>query len=227
MTAQMHVHTTPPALGSAWRPSNSSSLPDVYYMAKCVESMSAITGGAGEQPRYTGSSCSLTSLHDFWKKAIASGENLYEVLGPRWQHYPVNIHLDAILVDPAKPTASRLEVQNIRQPPSSCPCMSCRNRPKQQKNGLFKFLNAMPRPEAEYQILLLGMPILTRWTRPTEEPYTSSHIVAARLGILVVREPLLGDEVWRRVGIASWEAGYGELKPVHEALWNPFQCYLA
>lgn len=229
MTAQMHVHTTPPVLGSAWRPSNSSWLPDVYYMAHSVRSMSTIARDVGKRPVYTGKICPLSKLHSFWNEATAYGEQLFATLGPKWQHYPVNIHLDATAQGPQEPPHNVRQVQSVRQPPSSCPCKSCTEPPRRQNDGLLRFLNAMPMPETEYEVLLLGLCTLTRWTRPTTEGFkgSSSYTVAARAGLLVVKEPSLGNTVWRRVGIASWEAGYGELKAVHEALWDPCQCYLS
>ena len=42
MTAQAHIHTTPPAPGTAWRPTRSSMLSDVYYMAYFRETMCSI-----------------------------------------------------------------------------------------------------------------------------------------------------------------------------------------
>ena len=225
-TAQMHVHQIPPPLGSAWRPSSSSFLPSVYYMARCLDSMSSIARETGKMPLYKGSSCTLSEMRIFWNEATSFGERQYAALGPYWQHYACNIHLDACSDGPQEYAQNAQEVQNERLPPSSCPCKGCLDRPKQQKDGLLRFLNTMPRPEVDYRVLMLGTCTLSRWTPPRTKGGGSSWTVAARLGLLTVKEPRLGNDVWRRVGVLSWEAGYGDLKPVHEALWNPFQCYL-
>lgn len=232
MTAQTHVHTIPPPLGSAWRPSSSSMMPEIYHMSRRYDTMCSITCIKG-QPFFKGKSCSLETLHNFWVQGNALNESLYHVIDIRhWQHYLISIHLDATQKGTQSSLALLNQFHNAREPARSCPCKSCAKRSEEQKDGLAKFLATLPGPIADYSVLLLGSGTITQFTRASERADgtippgnngTTSYTVATRLGILVLK-PLSSGKAWRRVGIVSWETGRGDLKPVHEALWEDFEC---
>ncbi|KAI4279714.1 MAG: hypothetical protein L6R38_004968 [Xanthoria sp. 2 TBL-2021] len=229
MTAQTHVHTISPTLGSAWRPSSSSMMPEIYYMSRRYITMCAITFTNG-RPFFKGKSCPLDTLQSFWLQGNALNESLYHRLDDGiWQHYLISIHLDAV---PQKDTQQSSlttlpQFDNSRAPARSCPCTSCAQRPEEQKDdGLAMFLAAsLPGPIADYSVLLLGSGTITRFTRFSEDGEqrgSRSYTVAIRSGILVVK-PDSTVKAWRRVGIVSWETGRGHLEPVHEALWEDFE----
>ncbi len=232
MTAQTHVHTTPPPLGSAWRPSSSSMLPEIYIMSRRVDTMCSITCIKG-RPFFKGKSCSLETLHNFWVQGNALNESLYHVIDIKhWQHYLISIHLDATQKGTQSSLASLIQFHNSREPARSCPCKSCAKRSKEQKDGLARFLGTLPGPIADYSVLLLGSGTITQLTRASEGTNgtippgnhgSNSYTVATRLGILVLK-PRSNGKAWRRVGIVSWETGRGDLKPVHERLWEDFEC---
>ncbi|KAL8790490.1 MAG: hypothetical protein Q9195_006349 [Heterodermia aff. obscurata] len=233
VTAQTHVHTIPQRVGSAWRPSNSSVMPEIYYMSRQFDPMCSITCIKG-RPFFKGKACPLATLHDFWVQANALSDSLYHVLDHEvWQHYLISIHLDATERGTQNSLGVLPQFQNSREPPRSCPCTTCANRPKERKDGLARFLATLPGAIEDYSVLLLGSRMITQWTRPgiryeriegTSDPWKGvdgSFTVATRSGILVVK-PRPDEVAWRRVGIVSWEAGLFHLKPVHEALWQEF-----
>ena len=232
MTAQTHVHTVPPPLGSAWRPSSSSRMPEIYYMSRRYDTMCSIACIKGN-PFFKGKSCSLETLHDFWVQGNALQESLYHN-SKDWQHYLISIHLDATQKATQSSPALLAQFHNSREPARSCPCQSCAKRPEQQRGGLARFLATLPNPTADYSILLLGSGTITQFTRgaeradgtiPAGNHNTSSYTVTIRSGILALK-PHTSGSAWRRVGIVSWEAAWGELKPVHEALWEDFECQI-
>ena len=228
MTAQTHIHTIPQPLGSAWRPSRSSMMPEIYTMSRRYDTMCSITCIKGK-PFFKGKSCSLETLHSFWVQGNALNESLYHVIAnEHWQHYLISIHLDATQNGTQSPTALLTQFHNSREPARSCPCKSCAERSEEQKDGLARFLATLPGPIADYSVLLLGAGTITQLTRASERDDgtippgnngTKSYTVATRLGVLVLKPPA-SEKAWRRVGIVSWEAGRGELKPVHETLWE-------
>ena len=233
MTAQTHVHTIPPLLGSAWRPSSSSMMPEIYTMSRRNNTMCSITCKKGK-PFFLGKSCSLETLHSFWVQGNALNESHYHVLdnvnvldNEHWQHYLISIHLDATQSGTQSSPAILTQFHNSREPARSCPCKSCAERSEEQKDGLARFLATLPGPIADYSVLLLGSGTITQLTRATARADgtringTSSYTVATRLGVLVLKPPASG-KAWRRVGIVSWEAALPELKPAYETLWEDF-----
>lgn len=230
MTAQIHFHTAPPAPGSAWRPSRSSIMPEVYYMFRQFDTMCSITRRDGNT-FFTGSSCSLENLHGFWMKGNALKENLYHVTDKTyWQHYLIIIHLDATQKGTQEPATLPSQFDNSSKPPHSCPCETCAKRSEEWKDGLARFLTTLPDPTADYAVLLLGSGMIGRFTAngadgsiPPSKRGSTSFTVATRSGILVSK-PYSGRKAWRRVGIVSWETGWGDLAPVHEMLWKDIDC---
>lgn len=232
ITAQTHVHTIPPPLGSAWRPSSSSMMPEIYFMSGHCNTMCSITCMNG-RPFFKGRSCSLETLRNFWIQGNALNETLYHVIGiSHWQHDLISIHLDATQEGTQSSLALLAQFHNAREPACSCPCKSCAGRSEEQKDGLARFIATLPGTMADYSVLLLGSGTITQLTRASERADgtipsgnngTNSYTVATRFGVLALK-PRSSGKAWRRVGIISWETGRGDLKPVHETLWEGFEC---
>lgn len=232
MAAQIQVHTTLPAPGSAWRPTTSSMLPDVYYMASYLVPICSITREK-RIPVFNGKACSLEDLRCFWAQCNFQNESAYHVIDSEtwhWQHYIINIHLDASQERAgSSPTAVLPQFQNAREPGSSCPCSTCSQKPERQKDGLDQFLDALPRLKQDYAILLLGSGTVTQFIKGNQlsigKYLPSSHTIRAQFGILVVKPSIGGDsKTWGRVGIVSWEAAYGDFVAMHESLFKEFRC---
>ena len=228
MEAQTHIHTIPPPLGSAWRPSSSSMLPEIYYMSRSYDALCSVTGIDGKVI-FKGKSCSLEALRSFWAQGNALQESLYQVIGhDKWQHYLIAIHLDATQESTQKSPALLTQFQSSRESSHSCPCTRCHERSAGQKDGFVRFLSTLPGSTADYSVLLLGSGTITQPVRAVKRADgtvplgTASYTVATRSGILVLK-PSSDKQAWRRVGILSWEAGWGDLKPVHEKLWEDFE----
>ena len=229
MTAQMHIHTAPPAPGAAWRPSRSSMMPEVYYMSSQNNTMCSITRRGGNT-FFTGNSCSLENLRSFWMKANAFNEVYHYNAKYGWQHYLIIIHLDATQKGAQEPATLPRQFDNSSEPAHSCPCQTCAKKPGERKDGLDRFLATLPDPIADYAVLLLGSGVIGRPIAGSEDgnipPWkrgSNTFTVATRSGILVLK-PESGRQAWRRVGILSWETGWGDLAPVHEMLWKNIDC---
>ena len=140
MTAQTHVHTIPPPLGSAWRPSSSSMMPEIYYMSSLYDAMCSITC-IKSKAIFKGKTCSLETLQNFWVQGNALNESLYDVVGHHhWQHYLISIHLDATQNGTQSSPSLLSQFQKSREPARSCPCKSCAKSSKGQEDGLARFL---------------------------------------------------------------------------------------
>lgn len=239
MTAQTHVHTIPQPFGSAWRPSASSMMPEIYYMSRRYDTMCSVTYIKGNAI-YKGKVCSLETLHNFWQQGNALNESLYHVVGhDHWNHYLITIHLDATQKKGTQSSSPALlpQFQNSHEPARSCPCKICATRPEegQKDDGLARFLTTtLPGAITDYSLLLLGSGSISQLTRASERADgtipsgnhgTTTFLVTTWSGVLVLKPQISsGEKAWRRVGIVSWEIGRGHLKPVHEKLWEDFEC---
>ena len=227
IVAQTHIPTKPPPFGSAWRPTRSSVTPEMYYLVRYYDIACSITYQEKAGPLYRGKACALPALREFWRQGNALNESLYTIVRKEWQHYLVNIHLDASDDSTYGSQTALPHVHSAQEPELSCPCSTCSVRRQDEKDGLDRFIKALPQPHGCYSILLLGSGAVMRFVRSEREDGshsgTKTYTIKQSFGVLVVR-PSEETGAWRRIGIVSWEPGRGHLDPVHEALWKDIQC---
>jgi Heterokaryon incompatibility protein (HET) len=223
VAAQLFIHMKPPPIRKAWRVAKDCTMPEIYYLAGDIGSRCTLSFHESMQPQYVGRICSLTALRDFWLNANAYRETRFSLKTqyPQfvWSHYQANIDLDAN--QRSNPEYNK-SFRMTKQPQKSCPCSSCRLRDPRGQDGLDKYASSLPLPLWQYSVLLLGMTTLYHFMGGSH-----GYSVAAWAGLLAIRDDAASPEIWRRVGICSWEAAEGTLKPVHDALWNEHDCLLA
>ena len=229
ITAQMHVHAKPPPDGKSWRVTQQCILPEVYYLSREINTRCSLSFNNNTlQPSYTGSTCPLPQLCHFWQQASNMRQQLLCHFDPdfvhRWGHYQANIDLDASPNNDGLPPRS---LQLGREAQSTCPCASCARKDPSEKHALEQLVRSLLPSLEHYSILLLGRVSLYNLIGANHGTMTS-----AWAGLIVQPEPQTqrhhdaGASCYRRVGICSWEAAEGDLKPVHEELWKPFGCLI-
>ena len=212
--AQLFIHLKPPPAEQAWRISQQCTMPEVYYLCNVNEECSRFSFDSSARATYHGTSTSLTRLKNFWDQAVERRSEVCARGEPWSHHYRVNLNLDAHQEDVYTHERS---FELAREAQLTCPCPLCSAKPPSQKKGMSTFLESLPLPVARYSVLLLGH--VTLW-KPWE--FRGGVSVSSCAGILVVEDSTpSGARYFRRIGICSWEAAQGHLKPLHEALWQP------
>ena len=212
--AQLFIHVKPPPAGQAWRISQHCTMPEVYYLCRICEERCRLSFNSSGEATFNGTCNTLTSLRRFWDQAVEHRSDRYAHGASWWRHYRVNINLDSNQTDIR---AYEKSFELVREAQDVCRCPFCSAKPSSQKQGLSKFIAALPSPEACYSVLMLGGVRLYKAAGPG-----TGVLVLSWAGLLVVGEVAPSGEIrQRRVGICSWEAAEGDLKPHHESLWKP------